>query len=205
MPWGEHDDAHTERMIDRWGGWRWARGKKTGNWEAGVSLSSGFLLRRSHRGQDGMRWWINSTKKRITRPTIAGTQEVTISPQTASPQVSPSLARPERQVTPHAALQHLHAHEHTRQQGQAEFVSLVTRELITVCCPWYRFSNPIELSCLNFRNCWGGHSLRGLAFYLMAQTPSFLSCLDRMSPHSTSAARTVPQISEIWLPDAPQM
>lgn len=32
----------------------------------------------------------------------------------------------------------------------------------------------------------------------MAQTPSFLSCLDRMSPHSTSAARTVPQISEIW-------
>lgn len=118
-----------------------SRGKKIGYWEAGVSLSSGFLLRLSHCGQDGMRWWINSTKKGITRPTIAGTQEVTISPQTASPQVSPTLARPEWQVTPHAALQRRHAHEHTRQQGQAEFISLVTRELITVCCPWYRFSN----------------------------------------------------------------
>lgn len=38
---------------------------------------------------------------------------------------------------------------------------------------------------------------RGLAFYLVAQTASFLSCLDRKSPHSISAARTVPQISDI--------
>lgn len=40
---------------------------------------------------------------------------------------------------------------------------------------------------------------RGLAFDLMAQTWSFLCCLDRKSPHSINTiARTVPQGCEVW-------
>lgn len=39
MPWGEHDDAHAERMIDRWGGWRWVTWKKGGKlWGGSFSV-----------------------------------------------------------------------------------------------------------------------------------------------------------------------